>query len=178
MSFVKFWQNIYQILIKRMKHIRKIFPERNDEVIKQYVNKALELVYQKDRALITHQANERSIVFRFGLYLYEIIKNSNFSDFDIDVEYNRNGYDAKRIPSRPNGSYPDLIIHCRTSNECNLLVLEFKTEWSNQNQQDDESKIRDFMNKDGEYKFRYGATILIKEDDFNINWIEPYCEKQ
>lgn len=154
-----------------MKHIRKIFPERNDEVIKQYVNEALWLVYQKDRALITHRVNERSIVFRFGLYLYEIIKNSNFSDFDIDVEYNRNGYDAKRIPSRQHGSYPDLIMHCRTSNELNLLVLEFKTEWSNESQEEDERKIRDFLDKSGVYKFRYGATILIGEDGFNINWI-------
>lgn len=154
-----------------MKHIHKISPELNNDSIKQYVYQALELVYQKDKALITHRVNERSIVFRFGLYLYEIIKNSNFNDFDIDVEYNRNGYDAKRIPSRQHGSYPDLIIHCRTSNEFNILVLEFKAEWSNKSQEDDERKIRDFMNKDGEYKFRYGATILIGEDDFNINWI-------
>ena len=78
-----------------MKHIHKISPELNNDSIKQYVYQALELVYQKDKALITHRVNERSIVFRFGLYLYEIIKNSNFNDFDIDVEYNRNGYDAK-----------------------------------------------------------------------------------
>lgn len=145
--------------------------------IKQAVEKAIEIVYENDESLIIRKANERSIVFRFGLYLYEIIKNSNFSDFDIDVEYNRNGNDIKRIPSRPNGSFPDLIIHKRGVNTDNLLVVEFKTEWSNQTQQDDVKKIRDFMNKEGKYKFRYGATILIKEDDFNINWIEPYCEK-
>lgn len=148
-------------------------PSNNTESnpIKRYVESALNKVYREDMSLIEREASERAIVFRFGLYLYEILKSTEFKDYDVDVEYNRNGYDAKRIPSRQNGSYPDLIMHCRTSNELNLLVLEFKTEWSRESQEDDERKIRDFLDKSGVYKFRYGATVLIGDNSFNINWI-------
>ena len=149
-----------------MKHIDNICLDP----IRQYVQRAVDEVYKNDKSLIVRDVNERSIVFRFGLYLYEILKFTEFKDFDIDVEYNRNGNDIKRIPSRPNGSFPDLIIHKRGVNTDNLLVVEFKTEWSNQTQQDDVKKIRDFMNKEGKYKFRYGATILIGRDKPHIEW--------
>ena len=134
------------------------------KVIKECVQSAIERVYENDRSLIIRDANERSIVFRFGVYLCEMLKTTVFRDCDVDVEYNRNGYDPKRIPSRQsNGAVPDLIIHKRESNNYNILVLEFKTERNrnNQNQSEDKKKIEELTSTVGEYRFRYGATILI-----------------
>ena len=52
---------------------------------------------------------------------------------------------------------PDLIIHKRGTNENNLLVLEFKTWWNN-DQAEDKKRIELFKR---ELKYQYGATILI-----------------
>lgn len=139
--------------------------------LKQYVNCALEKLYQKDMSLIDRKASERAIVFRFGLYMNEILQSTEFSVYDIDVEYNRNGNEPKRLPNHPNGTYPDFIIHRREVNTDNLLVLEFKTEWYN-NQKEDKDKIQKYMDLSGEYKFKFGATILIGKDRPRIEWIE------
>lgn len=166
---MQFWKESEQNarLIKTMK------PSNNTESnpIKRYVKSALKKVYREDMSLIEREASERAIVFRFGLYLYEILKSTEFKDYDVDVEYNRNGYDPKRISSHSqNGIVPDLIIHKREVNTDNVLVLEFKTYW-NSNQTDDVDKIQKLMDLSGEYKFQYGATILIKRDRPYIKWI-------
>lgn len=153
-------------LIKTMK------PSNNTESnpIKRYVESALNKVYREDMSLIEREASERAIVFRFGLYLYEILKSTEFKDYDVDVEYNRNGYDPKRTPSHPqNGIVPDLIVHIRESNDYNLLVLEFKTERNN-NQSEDIKKIKELTSATGKYRFKYGATILIGYDKSNYIW--------
>ncbi len=59
----------------------------------------------------------------------------------------------------------------REVNTDNLLVLEFKTEWYN-NQKEDKDKIQKYMDLSGEYKFKFGATILIGKDRSQIEWIE------
>ena len=139
--------------------------------LKQYVDYALEKLYQKDMSLIDRKASERDIVFRFGLYMNEILQSTEFCVYDIDVEYNRNGNEPKRLPNHKNGTYPDFIIHKREVNTDNLLVLEFKTEWYN-NQKADKDKIQKYMDLSGEYKFKYGATILINKDRPQIEWFE------
>lgn len=139
--------------------------------LKQYVDYALEKLYQKDMSLIDRKVSERAIVFRFGLYMHEILQSTEFSVYDIDVEYNRNGNEPKRSPNHKNGTYPDFIIHKREVNTDNLLVLEFKTEWYN-NQKADKDKIQKYMDLSGEYKFKYGATILINKDRPQIEWFE------
>ena len=148
-----------------MKHIDNICLDP----IRQYVQRAVDEVYKNDKSLIVRDVNERSIVFRFGLYLYEILKFTEFKDYDIDVEYNRNGNEPKRLPNHKNGTYPDFIIHKREVNTNNLLVLEFKTEWY-KNQKADKDKIKEYMDLSGEYRFKYGATILIGRDKPHIEW--------
>lgn len=139
-------------------------------VIKECVQRAMEQVYANDKSLIIRDANERSIVFRFGLYLCEILKSTAFKDYDLDVEYNRNGQDPKRTPNHPrNGIVPDLIVHKRESNDSNLLVLEFKTE-RNSNQREDKEKIKELTSITSEYRFKYGACILIGNNNPDYAW--------
>lgn len=139
-------------------------------LVKKCVQSAMEQVYTNDKSLIARDTNERSIVFRFGLYLCEILKSTAFNNYNVDVEYNRNGQNPKRTPRHPrNGVVPDLIIHKRESNESNLLVLEFKTEW-NSNQSEDEKKIKELTSITGEYRFKYGATILIRYNKPDYTW--------
>ena len=126
---------------------------------------ALEAVYQKDTYLIhnnngtiDNHVSERGIVFRYGIYLDEVAR-TKFPLLNVDTEYNRNRNDLKRLPTRQRGSYPDLILHERGTNNNNFLVIEFKTWWDS-NQNDDKSKIEAFCDPLGEYRYKYGVLIL------------------
>lgn len=130
------------------------------------VTKSLQTLYEKDCEIISNHTNERAIVFRFGIYFNnEVEKNKlnylNYLNYKVDIEYNRNIEEPKRLKSEKI-VIPDLILHKRGSNDNNLLVIEFKTFW-NSNQEEDTKKIENFCNSKGEYKYRYGISILITE---------------
>jgi hypothetical protein len=124
------------------------------------VKKALDELYQGDADLLDRQVHERSIVFRFGLYFYELLKNSSYSKLDLDFDYNRNMCDSKRTPRFPDGIYPDLILHKRRSNRDNILALEFKTYW-NKSHETDIYKLRDLTNPQQQYRFKLGIAIIL-----------------
>ena len=126
----------------------------NKEEILELIKSSLEKLYERDRYLIYHSDDnhnsERAVVFRFGVYFDQEVKNrdSNSLRYNVDVK-NKN----KNI-------IPDLIWHQRGDNENNMLIIEFKTWWNN-NQDQDIDKIKKFCDPNGEYKYKYGATILL-----------------
>lgn len=150
--------------------------------LEEIINKALEELYEKDKYLIQtepdikdekeYHVSERGIVFRFGIYLNNIMSQiEHLKGYHIDTEFNRNINLKKTIPSRPDGVYPDLIIHKRGTNKNNLIVIEIKT-WWNKNISEDKIKIKEFMDINGAYKYKFGLSILIKEIKPELNWIE------
>ena len=104
----------------------------NQEIteLKELLNKALQRLYENDMSLIERRANERAITFRFGVYLEELVKKSSFKELNVDAEYNRNGTSTKSTDSNPHGTYPDILLHQRETNDENKLVLEFKCYWN------------------------------------------------
>jgi len=146
------------------------------QILDDLINKALEMLYEKDYHLIMnkainnqgweekHHVGERAIVFRFAHYLQNLMdETGEFTEYNLDCEYNRNGLECKRLPSFPNGTYPDLIIHKRGSNDYNLLVMEFKTYW-NKKIADDKRKLSEFTMVEGKYKFIYGCLVVIEKE--------------
>ena len=132
------------------------------------INSCLDKLYANDSYLILNYAedernhvSERSIVFRFGIYFEEFVREK-LPDYNLDSEYNRNKADPKFLPSLESGCYPDIIIHKRGSNDDNFVVIEFKT-WWNSNQSDDKQKIKEFCTSDA-YQYKYGITILLTEN--------------
>lgn len=106
------------------------------------INSCLDKLYENDSYLILNYSkdepnhvSERSIVFRFGIYFEEFVREK-LPSYNLDSEYNRNKADKKFLPSWKSGCYPDIIIHKRGSNDDNFLVIEFKT-WWNSEQSDD-----------------------------------------
>lgn len=77
----------------------------------------------------------------------------------VDCEYNRNKYKPKKLQGKK--VYPDIIIHKR-GGEDNILVLELKT-WWNKNTEDDIERIKLFT-QDENFHYQYGASILITKD--------------
>lgn len=139
--------------------------DAEDRLLEDAINMAFELLYANDKYLIDHQVNERSIVFRFAHYLQsELEKTNKYKRYNLDCEYNRNMDGPKFIHEGEPGVYPDLIIHRRGNNNNNLLIIEFKTYWNSDTQHDIE-KINEFINPDGEYKYKYGMSVLIDEDN-------------
>ena len=66
-----------------------------DKIVKLVVS-ALERVYADHHYLIENRVSERSIVFWFGISLYELLNGTEFENLDLDVEYNRNLLGVKR----------------------------------------------------------------------------------
>lgn len=138
------------------------------------IKQALECVYQDDSYLIFNNdrdhCGERAIVARFMIYFHALLNASEYKHYNLDCEYNQNMGNPKSLPSFENGTYPDIILHKRGSNDHNILIMEFKT-WWNSNQNEDIRKIKEFMAPKGQYKYKYGCTILLEKDKYEIDWI-------
>lgn len=159
--------------------------DKLENIIKQ----ALDRLYKNDSYLIFNRpagstkdchVSERGIVFRFGLYFYELlneIDNDFFNELSLDVEYNRNFYEMKTLYSFTNGTFPDMIIHRRSSNDCNFLVLEFKTWWNKDNSRDIQ-KVSGFMDTKQCYRYKYGATIFLDKNLVEITWVNLNGNKE
>lgn len=128
-------------------------------------------LYRKDRYLIEKNLCERAIVFRFGIYMQELmLKDNILKEYNLDNEYNKNIDERKSTSNDPNGRYVDLIIHKRGYNHSNLLCMEFKKKRISKV---DRRKIDDLMSPMEVYKYKYGATITLKTDRV-IYYFKPY----
>jgi len=109
------------------------------------VARALSELLDNDHDLLGVDANERSITFRFAMYLQQ-----HFPDWTVDCEYNRDGIEPKRLghlelyPDSEDDEaktvFPDVIVHRRGTRN-NHLVLEFKKSTSRIDRQIDLRKL-------------------------------------
>jgi hypothetical protein len=107
-----------------------------DYELKRGIIYALECLYGNDYYLIDTgggcHVDERAIVFRYGYYLQSFLEHLKpYSDYVVDVEYNRYG----SVPKYVGGDLkiPDMILHKRGTSD-NLIVMEFKTYWNVKNE--------------------------------------------
>ena len=141
------------------------------EDLRKCIYRAGEDLYLRDSYLIANEnahVAERSIVFRFGLYLEQCLRSSKrLMQYHLDCEYNRNLDDPKRIASRPNGSAPDLIVHRRGTNEDNLLIVECKGYWAEEHQlEQDRVKLREFLTFP--YFYTFGLLIRFERESMAL----------
>jgi hypothetical protein len=102
----------------------------NREEIEVRLMRALARLCDRDRQLLAVDINERSITHRIAMYLQD-----EFSDWDVDAEYNRDHDRIKAVRLEPQDVksndtcgttvFPDIIVHRRGTDE-NLLVVEAK----------------------------------------------------
>lgn len=95
------------------------------------LEQALSRLMLRDSHLLTVDASERSITHQLAVHLME-----QFPGYDIDCEYNRDGFDVKRLElaerrTRDDDTeavtvFPDIVVHLRGHNNDNLLVIEVK----------------------------------------------------
>lgn len=126
-------------------------------------------LYHNDKNLIERRASERSLTFKFAHYFQNHMKDTELSYYDVDCEYNRDGYGVKQIYGT--SVLPDFILHKRGNNDNNILIIEFKT-WWNPNNDHDIKKIKFMMHPDIKYGYQYGCSITLNKDAGDIVWVE------
>ena len=114
---------------------------------------ALNSLLKHDSYLLIIDANERSISFRFAMYLQRVLK-----DWVVDCEFNRDGVEPKKLghlelypqseDEEAKTVFPDVIVHRRGTGE-NFLVLEFKKSTSKVDRAIDNQKLRGYKSQLG-----------------------------
>ncbi|OIQ78007.1 hypothetical protein GALL_402950 [mine drainage metagenome] len=114
---------------------------------------ALSELLANDHDLLELDANERSITFRFAMYL-----QPRFPDWTVDCEFNRDGVEPKRLghlelypdseDEEAKTVFPDVIVHRRGTKQ-NYLVVEFKKSTSRVGRQIDLRKLRGYKQQLG-----------------------------
>lgn len=144
------------------------------------LNRAIAALFREDSYLLKVDASERSISHRLAVHL-----TSEFPDYDVDCEYNREGFDVKRLALSPQPTqsdedsavtvFPDIVVHRRGTNDHNLIVLEMKKESSTVSAEHDNKKLSAFVREMG---YVYAVHITVGIDPWGapvkkIEWTSP-----
>ena len=135
-----------------------------EKEIRNRVKRAIKQLFQNEGTLFYVDANERSLTHKLAEYLQR-----EFSDFNVDCEYNRRGTEVKRLPMNgmscsPDDQdavtvYPDIIIHKRGIQD-NLLVIEVKKSNSGRSNSFDKKKLC-YFTSDRDYLYRFGLFLSL-----------------
>ncbi len=125
--------------------------------IKTLIERALKELIRRDVGLIHRKVKEECINHRLACYL-EWFLSEYESEYSVDLEYNKNYKDPKKIIIDENKNIkairPDIIIHERETNANNLIVFEIKKNYTDRH---DLKKIKGLLRNP--YKYKYGCLI-------------------
>ena len=160
-------------------------PERVEDItfreIKARVKKAIQNLKESDLYLFEHNASERSIIYRFAMWLeveflewcvdceYNLSPPDNWADIRAryaDVEARRKEREATKSSEDEIVSfYPDIVVHQRGKKE-NLLVIEVRKSSVFEEIQFDITKLRTYRH-DKNLEFKYALLIRFQnpQDD-------------
>ena len=133
----------------------------NRDEAEAIVNRALDLLIQHDYQLLDLKVCERALQFKIAHYMAQSLLVR--FPLTLDCEYNRH-YDNEKqlqLPQKHRASkvFPDILVHERNSDNCNMLVLEIKR--PGQNLTHDRNKLRAFVTQ---LNYRHAGHIIIGHD--------------
>jgi hypothetical protein len=148
------------------------FKDINTKVLDR-VFKALKSFLDSDGLLLGVNASERSISHKLAEHMQR-----EFTEWDVDCEYNRRGERTKTLPrilfngikgddQEAKTIFPDIIIHKRKLDD-NLLVIEVKKSNSRESEDNDIKKLTAFTDQEGDYKYKVGLFIVFDVENQNI----------
>jgi len=145
------------------------------EELERIVCACLEKLRKQDKFLLDININERTLTHKLAEYLQQ-----NFSEFDVDCEYNRLEKSKKELelPSdRINWNdteaktvFPDIIIHKRGTQEKNILIIEVKKSNSSTDGAFDQNKLMSFTIEPINYEFGLFLKIDMAASDDKLVW--------
>ena len=128
------------------------------------LNSACHSLLEHDRELLVVDANERSITHKLAEHL-----QAEFPGWNVDCEYNRDGFDPKRMTytvesvstdnTEAKTVFPDIIVHERGTQARNLLVIEAKKRTSG-NANSDREKLKAYKLQMS-YTFAYSVVFPV-----------------
>jgi hypothetical protein len=150
---------------------------------KAFLEKALSKLLKDDLKTFGDSIGERPIVFRIAHYLAAAAEIGGLS---VDCDYNRHGNDPKRDPAIPLAGlpskqeevhgmagkkterfFPDIVLHKRRSDECNILVCEIKRASDNRSPEIDRDRLKILTT--GQFHYEFGAFITVDQTQPCIN---------
>lgn len=141
--------------------------ENEHIILKNIVDEAIEKFNEKEEYLIRNDLSERCICAKFALYLTESLKDTEYSDYIVDVEYNR-GAMGKESGIKKMDNNPitvDLIVHKRGYDNIygfiNLICIEMKKSTDRRGCVDDEARLRKMCSYEYNFLYSIGFMILI-----------------
>ncbi len=119
--------------------------------VEKIIRIACDNIYLYDKYLIEMETHEQNIVAHILCYIKPQL---DASQWNVDVEYNRENYTDTKRDLRGNSLKPDLIIHQRGPNGINLAAIETKGHWNTEPRSEDTDSLRRLQEKHN-YKFLY-----------------------
>lgn len=145
------------------------------EELKVKINAGLDKLKENDRHLLTVNASERSITSKLASYL-----QVEFSEYNVDSEYNRLGKTTKilRVPKdnknwddlKRQSVFPDIIVHERGPEGKNILVIEVKKSTNPDPGDADKAKLQAFRKEPYNYEFGLFLKVGIGQDKDEFEW--------
>jgi len=131
----------------------------NKDDIKTLIKRSLRKLVERDAGLIHRKVKEECINHRLACYLEQFLnKESNVSSYNVDLEYNKNYNEPKKIIIDENNNAkairPDIIVHIRETNKHNLIAFEIKKGYADRH---DLEKIKGLLRSP--YNYKYGCLI-------------------
>lgn len=155
------------------------------EKLDNIINRAICTFNDKESYLLKNDLSERCICSRFAMHITDSLKDTEFSDYIVDVEYNR-GLDAqeraiKRICNKR--IIVDLIVHKR-GYHCyygfdNLICVEIKKSTDRRGYGDDESRLKNMVNPEYGFCYKVGYMIIanMRKECLRLEIINKYTQK-
>lgn len=104
--------------------------QTDTQIYARALNDALERLFVNDSSLLESDVAERTICAQIAQYL-----KPYFPNYNVDVEYNRHGIEPKRVrlpkncrSKRKSLILPDIVVHQRSHDRENLIVVQVKKE--------------------------------------------------
>ncbi len=136
------------------------------EEIRNILETAINMFNENDVYLIENDLSERCICSRLALCIQQTLMTSRFSEYTVDVEYNRGAKGKDKSPKilHDKKIVVDLIVHKRGQSEYygfdNLFCVEMKKSNSRYGYNDDKARLKDMTDYDYGYNYRSGYMVI------------------
>ncbi len=134
--------------------------------LRDIVDAAITTFNTEETYLLHNDLSERCICARFAMHLTNALKDTNYQDYIVDVEYNR-GFDGNERSSKRLYNAPitvDLIVHKRGYDPDhgfnNLICIEMKKSTNRDGCDKDIERIKNMVGFDYGYCYQAGYMML------------------
>lgn len=148
--------------------------------LKSIVCRALDAFNRTESYLIENDLSERCICARFAGYLTDALRDSEYRDFVVDVEYNRGAYGKENGVKKLDGHSitVDLIVHKRgfyaLTGFVNLICIEMKKSTDRRGCDADIARLRKMCSSEYDFWYPIGFMLVANMEEKCIEIKEEF----